>query len=327
MAANTLVINSYEELQTWFSHFDEEAKKIKYRRFRPAWITGILLGLVAVYLFAYMLVFGVEEEVKLLLVTIEVGCLILSFVLLNTLANYWYGRFLLKRRIAEILRIQILLADHHLTLAGQHERHIRIRSRDDYERSIFSIPDPAAGQDTVPKGDYLILFHPLAQGTNGVKSLHDFKTTLIEVLNNQIAHHQDTRLAVFRKRKHQLNTVLSCIKYIFLCVVLLKYGLEIMIHDGHATHLEPFVQIVSFYIILLPTIFAALEGVKHFSDWKRNIAISERKVIELRELQDEIINGPPDELPYWTKQLKANLESENTDWMERNAGRKLEPLF
>ena len=315
MSVSSLLIDSYQKLREAFDQYDGQARKYKHRRFIPAWVAGLVLGFAAVYCFAIMLVFGIESEYNLLINVIEFVAVFGSFLLLTKAANQFYAKFLFHRRVAEILRHHMILADHGITIPNKQVEIITHgikpngHVRPDRERQLT------------------ITFIPLTELSTKPVMPHAVRHTLLDVLETQIAHHKNTRISTFKRRKKQLNVIIACVKYAFLAVILAKFIIELLIEVWHMEQLHAIGHVLNFYIILLPTLYAGLEGVKYFSDWQRNIDIAETKVTELSALRSELLLAADDALPAWTRRLQSNLDAENIDWLERNVSKKLEPLI
>jgi hypothetical protein len=70
--------------------------------------------------------------------------------------------------------------------------------------------------------------------------------------------------------------------------------------------------------LTLPSIYAALEGIKYFGEWKRNISISKKIVHDLKMVRDKIIQcNTETELLTLTSAMRSILEFENSDWALR----------
>jgi hypothetical protein len=310
--ADTLVIDSYKKLTEAFARYDAEAHRYKHHRFIPSWIAGIILGCVAAYLFALMVV-GVDIEFKVLMHGIEFFAVFASYFLLTNVANRYYAKFLFLRRIAEILRNHIILADHGIGIPQKQVMYVTPAKSKRHRIAVAEQP-------------FVITFLPFASQASLPVMAQSIRHKLLEVLEAQISHHQDLRITTFRKRKKYLTVIIACVRYAFLTVVAVKFVKALLLGLWHI-ELPGVGQTLDFYIILLPTLYAGLEGVKYFSDWQRNIDIAEQKIGDLTKLKEELLTTADDALPAWTARLEASLDAENVDWLERNVEKKLEPLI
>jgi hypothetical protein len=311
MDLTPLPVFSYEDLHKARKHYDDLANTYKYRRFIPAWITGLIAGVVAVFFFALMIVYGQHMQYKMLFNSIEVISVFTSFILLTYVANFWHRKFLKVRRLAEMLRIHTVMADHGIDVSGK----------------VIQVDNLYTRAHTDGK---LRVIHQLQLG-DGMAKMPDsenLRKSMQGVLTEQIRHHEDKRLISFRKRKAQVNVVLNCIKYVFLLVVLVKFLFECCVHTGPDTEaVRDMSHILSFYVIILPTLYAALEGVKHFSDWQRNITIAEQKIAELNIYKTQLEQTSDSEIRLLVERLPDILEKENVDWLSRYVVKKVGPLI
>jgi hypothetical protein len=71
-------------------------------------------------------------------------------------------------------------------------------------------------------------------------------------------------------------------------------------------------------VIVLPPVYAALEGIKFFGEWKHNITISGTIIAQLKTTKKRIMDCTDEQtLLAETAQLRYILEIENSDWATR----------
>ena len=292
---STLTFES-DDADAVFKRLDNEAIKYKKRRFEPAWIAGIISGILAVISFALVLVFVLNPLVKIICAVGEVLFLVFSIFFLAVRARKWKNIFLSKRRGAEYLRTLIWYK-----LAGIP---ISLLDNTDY--------DPGSEIKEVEK--------KMSMDFSKIDNIPNAKRMVWCLAEEQIDYHQKKRVSFFTKKLKNIDKWLTLIKMVFFCVVALNICREAMEFNkinsvGWIIISKPF---LFFLWIILPPFYAALEGIKYFGEWKRNIALSKKIARDLQNEKLRILDCKTEEaLICETKSLRFILEIENSDWAIR----------
>jgi len=298
-----------DNLQSEFETFDNAAIQYK-KRFQQVWKYGIVLGVLAAISFSIGIAVRLGEapgshrwhHYKFLLGLGEVVCLLFSFWLLLKRAPRWKNAFLDNRRKAEYLRSVLWFRD-----AG------------------IPIP-PVDPKGYSPGINILDKEKEVAASITGISNLSNARRMTWCLANMQITYHEKMRIAPFTHWKKIIEQRLWLIKMLFIIIVGLNFSLELYEYldldfGGHLTCLHP-------WLILgwmsLPPVYAALEGVKHFTEWKTHIAKSEKINEELKKISNEVIVcADAGAITKQAANLRSIMELENCDWAEWT--RRLKP--
>lgn len=282
-----------------FNAMDAAAIVYKKYRFEPAWISGIIFGLVAVASFAIKQSYGrvLTRSQVFFLSSSEMGSLILSFVLLTKFARRWKNIFLLNRRNAEHLRTLIWYRD-----AGILIPELEYEDEQNLDQDIAALEKQI--NSTIQKAD----------------NLGNAKRLVWCLAQEQIDYHERVRIKPFQTRLDRMDFWLKTIKTIFFILSPLSFlveAIEYYFPDNHFTENIPH-SLLLLVALSLPSFYAALEGIKYFGEWKRNIVVSKKTVSELERVQQDILDCTTErELDIQTKRLREKLEIENIDWTVR----------
>ncbi|MDN3676948.1 hypothetical protein QWY90_06455 [Flavobacterium paronense] len=285
-----------DEVKSTFEKLDDEAKIYKKKRFELAWFGGIISGLLAVFCFAIALTLPIEESNKFYLSIGEALFLTISFILLAVYAKKWKKVFLDKRRGAEYLRLLIWYKD-------------------------SGIPIPVLEKiDYSPSQEILDIESKLTSNLTRVENLSNAKRITWSLAQEQINYHL-SRVSLFHKRNENIEKALTSIKYIFF----MNVALILFIESLHFFHIHFDITILKFLWIILPPIYAAFEGVKYFSEWKRNIVISNKTINALEEIKKKVLKcNNESDFEIVSKELRNTLEIENSDWAIRYDEKEME---
>jgi len=293
-----------DKMDSVFNQMDRSAIRLK-EWFTTAWIAGLQTGILAVIVYAAGLVYHrqIDSDLKFSLASIEIVYIIISFILLTFLANKWKKDFLYQRRNAEYLRSisNFKKAGMSITVIKQPGFEVDERIQE-YEKT-------QAGETTINE------------------NFENAKRIVWDFAEDQRIYHDVKRIDRFGKRTKYMKTTMHLITYIFFTIVLVKYSIEYLEHIQHM-HIpssEFLIRIFDMMLIVIPALYATLEGVKYFSDWKRNISISQNIVVDLEQCKTDIqACSDPDTLVTITLQLRNILELENSEWAARYNAMKFE---
>jgi len=295
-----------DKAQATFDRMDSEAVKYKKRRFEPAWIAGIIAGILAVISFATGLAFPLPHSLKFVFACCELFFLFASFILLGVYAKKWKNVFLVKRRGAEFLRTVLWYKD-----AG--------------------ISIPKTGEtDYTPGAEMMTIEKEASESVNKISNIENSKRIAWCLAAEQVNYHQQTRIKRFSEKQEKMEKWLTLTKVIFFTAAPVSFLVEALEHfeihvDWNIAAVKPFLL---FLAITLPPLYAALEGIRYFGEWKRNIAISRKIVHELKKVEDSILFCHDEQtLVVQAKILRQILEIENSDWAiryeEKEVGSKI----
>lgn len=287
----------------------KDAYAIRYKnRFRRTWSGGIIAGLAAVFLFAFSQAFHPAQPWHFIFSLAEISFLLLSFVLLAIYARKWKAAFLTSRRDAEKLRGDIW------------HRGIDL--------SALSAQEQAASAD-IAAAEALNREAAEAGTTEQLPSAPDnLRRAAWCLANKQVEYHQQYRMKPFQHRMQIVEHSMEIIKIIFFIVAPLSFIREVLEYTGADTGFslqapQPYFLFLS---LTLPPLYAALEGVKYFSEWKRDIAVSAQTVTHLEKIKEGIMKaGSAAALSAETMRLKETLEIENADWAIRYEEKEVGP--
>ena len=251
--------------------------------------------MLAVICFAISLNFkdSLSHEGMFILALLEVIFLGVSSILLLYFARRWKKKFLLTRRDAEYLR----------TINWYKDAQIPIPA---IEHPTYKI------SDNIRRIEYDI--------AASILKLGDFANTkriAWSFAKEQANYHQGTRISIFIHKLHQTEKALNGVKMLFITCIVVKFFVELAALTLH-WEVEDFMAYLNSALIILPAVFAALEGIMFFSEWERNITISESKVKKLENSCQDILNATDDAtFLKETAELRHILEIENSDWAKR----------
>ena len=291
--------------------YDALADKAKKKFEAYTWRAGIWLGVAAVVVFALCVAFGqyLPSVLKYFILPIlEVALIGSSVFFLAFRANGLKADFLAKRHFAEYHRINVALEK-----AGMHINYEKQAYTSEKYQNLFTFP-----LDVLEK---TMAFRATFQ------NLENAKNELCHFVEGQMKYHSDIRIEGYKKKEHQIHVWLNVILYVFLVVVATKCVLEIMeyFHLAFITQNMWLLQLCIFLVILLPPVYAALEGIVFFSEWKRNVKISEdlhdryQQILEkVRTAKDQL------ELEEVSLHMQKLFWEEQLNWVRWFDGKKVE---
>lgn len=298
-----------------FDELDTQAIRYKKRYFVRAWWTGLTFAVLAVVCFALGLIFKdrFTDDGRFLVAVLEVFFLLISAILLLLTAKTWKNKFLRSRRDAEYLRAVIWCKEADVPVPSLQESK--------HKRKRYAISD-----------NILELERNVAETLTAIRNFPNAKRKAWCLAEAQIRYHQHKRIDTFEGHEKTLETVLGVIKYIFFTAVVVKFAIELLEYLAHhhienpVLHtIEGLLPYLNFSVIVLPPLFAALEGVKFFGEWNRNIAVSENSIEQLKDSKERV-QGCTDAQSLMTEvaKLRHILELENSDWAIRYNQKEVE---
>ncbi len=292
ISANDVIQNKFEEL-------DKKAIRYKKRLFEPAWIAGIIFGLLAVLSFAIKQSFAqiLVRPVIFLLSAGEISFLLLSFILLTIFAKRYKNVFLLNRRNAEHLRTLLW-----------------------FKNAEIPIPEIECDDEQNLDGEILTFEKDMILVNQKTENLNNAKRMVWSLAQEQVEYHESIRIVPFEKRLKRMNVWLQIIKIAFFIVSPISFIVDAMEYFYPVNKITDKIphSLLLCVVLVLPSFYAALEGIKYFGEWKRNIAVSKKTVKELDKAKKRILNcSTENELCAETKLLRGILEIENIDWTAR----------
>ena len=246
-----------------FYEIDQSAIKFK-AKYEHIWKLGLISGIFAVLCFSINLNFISNEShsTKFLISIVELIFIIISFYLLGIQTMKFKSKFLIMRKNAEELRAEL------------------------WKREI----------------GYLNILSSLRLNKTRESILinMNLKRLMWGYSNDQIIY-QNKRITKFKANLHSIHIILNVLKYCFLINLIFISFLEgyHWLHESAHSSASPFsedlLHILIFLWILIPPIFATLEGVIHYKDWKKNSQTSlelvhryEKVKVELSSSNDSI---------------------------------------
>ena len=282
-----------DEAQAKFNELDKLAIKYKNRRFQPAWVVGIIAGMLTATCFAIGLAFTVPEDIKFLFAVGETTFLIIAVLLLSFLAKRWKKTFLVHRRDAEYLRALIWSKNAGIPL-------------NEIEQTSFK-PDP--GIIAIEKN--------IVGSTSKIENLENAKRITWCLAQEQIDYHQKIRIPRFKSYLEIFEKCLSFLIITFFIVAAINFTREIQeyFHKHFIPGLENWRPYLLFLSLILPPLYAALEGVKYFAEWGKNIFLSEKMIKELEENKQRILLCKDEAaLVQEARRLRNILDMESSNW-------------
>ena len=273
-----------------FYELDQSAIKFK-AKYQQIWKLGLISGIFAVLCFSVNLNFISNAPfIKFLISIVEIIFIGISFYLLGFQAMKFKSKFLIIRKNTEELRAEL------------------------WKREISYL-------------DIIVKFRLKKVREEELINMN-LKRLLWGYSNDQISY-QNNRIAKFKTNLHSVHTKLNILKYCFLidliCIAYLE-GYH-WLHEANHSSETPCAgftihHCLIFLWILIPPIFATLEGVIHYNDWKKNIQLSlelvqryEKVKVELslsndistlNKLIDELFNTFTLEVNSWLIEQKNN---------------------
>ncbi len=297
----------------YFSYYDQKAEPKKVAFEKWTWLLGIGLGFAAVVIFAISISFQAYLSLNikgLLLPLLEVVLVIVSIYLLGKWANPKKTDFLRFRHIAEYLRINQVLSNLGLPINKQRKIYQR---EEESEKFIYDIPPEIKYREF----SYL----PIEVDVSVIKQ------ALIVFIQSQQKYHSETRIDGYERSEHRLERNLKIILNLFLITVITKLIFELFefVHFEFIHHHTYLIGISKFLVICLPPLYAALEGIAYFSEWKRNIKISKDLNFEYEKLITQInASKTHRELVIVAGQLEDTFWNEQLNWLAWFDGKKIE---
>ena len=245
-----------------FYELDQSAIKFK-AKYQQIWKLGLISGIFAVLCFSINLNFisiaTVEEKepfIKFLISIIELIFIGVSFYLLGFQAMKFKSKFLIIRKKAEELRAEL------------------------WEREI----------------GYLNILSTLRLNKTRESILINMNLKrLMWGYSNDQTIYQNKRITKFKANLHSIHIILNILKYCFLINLIFISFLEgyHWLHESAHSSATSFsddqiLHILIFLWILIPPIFATLEGVIHYNDWKKNIQSSLELVHKYEKVKVEL---------------------------------------
>ena len=268
---------------------DKAAIKLKviYKR---TWSVGILLGLITIFLIElnFIETFSFSSLLYLILSLLVIISFFSAYYLIKVKANKLKNKFIEHRLKAENLRAQLW--------------------KDSLDFSFT--PDLFKNETSI-----LHLFN-------------DSKKRQLWIhINEQIIYQKNSRFINFNKKLGRYELLLNLLSYTFLFLLVGLFLFHILVYCN-INYVEKFsfIKIIfSFIWMVIPPLYASIEGIIHFNDWKKNKKISlelinlyEAILIELNEQsnykellisEEKIVGAFTFEIAQWYNEEKnKNLE-------------------
>jgi hypothetical protein len=288
------------------NEYDTQAIQDK-DKFTRVWAWGLRFAVVAVILFAIGLNFSKKHipegypyhfshAALFIIACLEISFLFISAYLLIYRAKKLKNSFLEFRRNAEVLRSIKHYKEATIALPKlENERYM-------YDDAVLRLEDIAI------------------QNPPNLTNLPNAKRKVWVLAEDQIKYHMDKRIPRLRGYEEQLHFWFTVLKRVFFGAVILKFFIEVQEffcwHIDVPTHFSiPFLNCI---VIIVPSIYAALEGVGYFGEYKKNISISTEIAEKLNKFQNKMsLNTEKDEFLDETTRLRKVLELENIEWVKR----------
>ena len=268
---------------------DKAAIKLKviYKR---TWSVGIILGLITIFLIElnFIETFSFSSLLYLILSLLVIISFFSAYYLIKVKANKLKNKFIEHRLKAENLRAQLW--------------------KDSLDFSFT--PDLFKNETSI-----LHLFN-------------DSKKRQLWIhINEQIIYQKNSRFINFNKKLGRYELLLNLLSYTFLFLLVGLFLFHILVYCN-INYVEKFsfIKIIfSFIWMVIPPLYASIEGIIHFNDWKKNKKISlelinlyEAILIELNEQsnynelmisEEKIVGAFTFEIAQWYNEEKnKNLE-------------------
>ena len=268
---------------------DKAAIKLKviYKR---TWSVGIILGLITIFLIElnFIETFSFSSLLYLILSLLVIISFFSAYYLIKVKANKLKNKFIEHRLKAENLRAQLW--------------------KDSLDFSFT--PDLFKNETSI-----LHLFN-------------DSKKRQLWIhINEQIIYQKNSRFINFNKKIGRYELLLNLLRYTFLFLLVGLFLFHTLVYCN-INYVEKFsfIKIIfSFIWMVIPPLYASIEGIIHFNDWKKNKKISlelinlyEAILIELNEQsnynelmisEEKIVGAFTFEIAQWYNEEKnKNLE-------------------
>lgn len=257
--------------------------------YRKAWKLGILFGLSTIFAIESNFNYAVSVHSHLLITLFGLISLYLSYVLLTKKANNHKRIFSGHRKNAENLRAQIWQQN-----TGEHYSSLtKFYSTDKIDAMFFESK----------------------------------KRELWLYVNDQILYQKNRRIQVFSKNILRMDTYLSWLRYVFfssLILLAVSYTVSYLIKN-QGPYLFLITEILGFLWMSIPPLYASLEGVIHFNEWKKNKNISLELLSLYLELQSQIFTARNQaELAVAENRLFESFTFEVNQWYKEEQNKNLE---
>lgn len=287
--------DTMQSLNNAYREFDRKAKAYKNKKFQPAWIFGLALGFSGVICFGISITF-LREHPPIWLATTEFCLVVVSFLLLSIVAKKWKKLFLDNRRAAEYLRI----------LKCFNEAGLPITQPGNFDYS--------------PSGEILEIEKKLSESQK--EEIAFSHNPVLNLINDQTEYHQK-RTDKFRKNHERIELVHLGLKIFFGLSISIKLIFE-FIHNGYLdlyiSHSTTALMLntCNFFCLIIPPLYAAIEGISYFGDYKLNILISSKIVSSLQKKLSDITDcEDKKKLKIIARSIRKILDAENSQWAFR----------
>ena len=268
---------------------DKAAIKLKviYKR---TWSVGILLGLITIFLIElnFIETFSFSSLLYLILSLLVIISFFSAYYLIKVKANKLKNKFIEHRLKAENLRAQL------------------------WKDSL----------------DFSFTPNLFKNETSILHLFNDSKKRQLWIhINEQIIYQKNSRFINFNKKLGRYELLLNLLSYTFLFLLVGLFLFHILVYCN-INYVEKFsfIKIIfSFIWMVIPPLYASIEGIIHFNDWKKNKKISlelinlyEAILIELNEQsnykellisEEKIVGAFTFEIAQWYNEEKnKNLE-------------------
>lgn len=274
-----------------FNRFDQIAIKIK-NEYHSKWTTGLVFGIFAVLVFSLNFNFIDKSYplIKFISSLIEITCIGLSFLFLTAYANKLRKEFIQNRKKAEDLRAKIW-RNSLLELKRLNTLDLNNKGEINYEEE------------------------------NLVRIIWSFCSSQIE--------YQTNRIKRFKFSLHRMHRMLNVLKYVFLSVVIgiaINEGMHWLHHSDEikAENTINFESILVFLWMLIPPMYASLEGVIYFNDWKKNIYISKELILSYEAIILSLNNPDSENLKDIERKVFENFTMEIEMWLKEETLKEIE---
>ena len=268
---------------------DKAAIKLKviYKR---TWSVGILLGLITIFLIELNFIesFSFSSLLYLILSLLVIISFCSAYYLIKVKANKLKNKFIEHRLKAENLRAQL------------------------WKDSL----------------DFSFAPNLFKNETSILHLFNDSKKRQLWIhINEQIIYQKNSRFINFNKKIGRYELLLNLLRYTFLFLLVGLFLFHTLVYCN-INYVEKFsfIKIIfSFIWMVIPPLYASIEGIIHFNDWKKNKKISlelinlyESILIELNEqsnynelliIEEKIVGAFTFEIAQWYNEEKnKNLE-------------------
>lgn len=281
-------VNIDENISSDFTKEDKLAILNK-KRYHRVWTTGIFFGLAAIFFMEINFGFVQKPSLHLLFTLCGFIALFIAFRMLTIKANQLKNKFVRHRRNAEMLRAEI------------------------WKKQIDFNEVPQAFKENKEKSAQIFLKNK--------------KRELWMYLQDQIRYQERRRIKRFNNYISKVSNALLGLRIAFLLSFLLLtvfYFLDLFFTNDYP-NLAYIQDISGFLWMAVPPIYASLEGVLHFNEWKKNLKSSLQLVKNYIDLQNQIANSKNlSELESVELQIFETFTFETKDWITEQQNKKIE---